>query len=187
MMKASAKCQVRYLDPELGKELFSTPLPEYIEFKNPTHYFKALSNKCLGYLTTVDVKISFPILDDRQLTIDSTLIVDFYMQEHCQRKGHGIQLFEYFLLCKGIEARQVSLYKPTKSIMQFMSKHFGLKTRLPEGKLLFTYMDILGTEGDRDFDLYQKNIEFQEKLERKPKVSEYRIFSNAGKRIMQSK
>ena len=100
------------------------------------------------------------------------------MQEDCQRKGHGKQLMDYLLLVKGITANKISLYKPSRSMLRFMERHYGFNKRLDESVEVFTYFDILGTAGDGDhkYDLYQKHLKFLEDKKKTKKYDDFPLF-----------
>jgi len=110
--------------------------------------------------------------------VDTTCILDFYVQEDCQRKGHGKQMIDYLLLDKMIEARKLSLYKPSKSMFHFMKKHFGLSKRLDESVEVYTFFDILGSPGDGEhkYDLYQKHLQYLKDIKTKRDYYEMPIF-----------
>ncbi|CAI2364942.1 unnamed protein product [Moneuplotes crassus] len=183
MHKASCENQNRYYDKSKANELFVNPLPEYLNTKKNTMFFKAYSNKCVGYISTVDFKIVMHILDDRRIYIDTTAILDFYIHEDCQRKGHGKQLMDYLLLVKGIEPRKVSLYKPSKAMFKFMKKHYGLSARLDESVEVYTFKDILGSPGDGEnkYELYQEHLKFLEEKKKNPNILDIPMFSSAMK------
>ena len=125
---------------DFGEDLFNYPEIEWDH--------NAVATKWVGYISTVDIKFSFPIFDDRRMYIESTCILDFYIHEDWQRKGHGTQLMSYMMKVKKIKPRQLSLYQPSKSMLRFMKKNYGLTERLKESLDVYTYFDILGRPGD---------------------------------------
>ena len=125
---------------KFGDDLFDYPEEEW----NHT----SVITKCIWYMSTVDIRFSFPIFDDRQMFIESTWILDFFVHEDCQRKGHGTQLMKYMMKVKKIKPRKISLYQPSKSMLRFMNKNYGLTERLKESLDVYTFFDILGKPGD---------------------------------------
>mmetsp|Transcript_8552 Transcript_8552/g.7576 ORF Transcript_8552/g.7576 Transcript_8552/m.7576 type:complete len:309 (+) Transcript_8552:80-1006(+) len=87
-------------------------------------------------------------------------------------------MMDYLLKAKMISARQLSLYKPSRSILKFMKKHYGLEKRLIESVECYTYFNILGSanDGDHKYDLYQKHLKFLEDKKKKPSFLEMPLF-----------
>jgi len=61
----------KYFDKLTTNEIFTNPLSQYSTMK-PYLFFKAFSNKCIGYMSTIDFIITIPIFDDRRLRIETT-------------------------------------------------------------------------------------------------------------------
>ncbi|KAF9953848.1 Alpha-tubulin N-acetyltransferase 1 [Mortierella alpina] len=59
-------------------------------------------------------------------------VLDFYVDESCQRRGFGKLLFDYMLKVEGIEPHQIAYDRPSPKLYQFLSKHFALERHLPQ-------------------------------------------------------
>jgi len=94
-------------------------------------------------------------------------------------------MMEYMMSVKGITPSRISLYQPTKQMLMFMERNYGLSKRLEDAKFVYTYFDILSLD-EKNLELYKKNENFQEEERKKPDILEYGIISNAGKTIVQS-
>lgn len=122
--------------------------------------------------------------------IETTWILDFYIHEDWQRKGHGTQLMDYLMLIKGIPARKISLYKPSKAMLRFMAKNYGLTRRLEESVEVYTFFDILGepNDGDHKYDLYMQHLKYLNKQRKQPTFNrEAGGFLKVGSSIMRGR
>ncbi|CAO3568917.1 unnamed protein product [Mortierella alpina] len=59
-------------------------------------------------------------------------VLDFYVDESCQRRGFGKLLFDYMLKVENIEPNQIAYDRPSPKLYQFLSKYFGLERHLPQ-------------------------------------------------------
>ncbi|KAF9563162.1 Alpha-tubulin N-acetyltransferase 1 [Mortierella alpina] len=59
-------------------------------------------------------------------------VLDFYVDESCQRRGFGKLLFDYMLKVEDIEPNQIAYDRPSPKLYQFLSKYFGLDRYLPQ-------------------------------------------------------
>ncbi|KAF9950112.1 Alpha-tubulin N-acetyltransferase 1, partial [Mortierella alpina] len=59
-------------------------------------------------------------------------VLDFYVDESCQRRGFGKLLFDYMLKVEDIEPNQIAYDRPSPKLYQFLSKYFGLERHLPQ-------------------------------------------------------
>ena len=54
-------------------------------------------------------------------------MLDFYVHETQQRIGIGTILFEYMLQCEQVEPSQLAYDAPSKKLLSFLNKNYGLK------------------------------------------------------------
>ncbi|XP_043660060.1 alpha-tubulin N-acetyltransferase 2 [Drosophila teissieri] len=66
-------------------------------------------------------------------------ILDFYVHESRQRCGQGKLLFEWMLEQQGWSARKCSVDRPSKKLLAFMGKHYGLVRTIPQGNNFVLY------------------------------------------------
>ncbi|KAF9019830.1 Alpha-tubulin N-acetyltransferase 1 [Haplosporangium bisporale] len=59
-------------------------------------------------------------------------VLDFYVDDSCQRRGYGKLLFDYMLKVEDVEPNQIAYDRPSPKLYQFLSKHFGLDRHLPQ-------------------------------------------------------
>ncbi|KAG9319235.1 hypothetical protein KVV02_008076 [Mortierella alpina] len=59
-------------------------------------------------------------------------VLDFYVDESCQRRGFGKLLFDYMLKVEDIEPNQIAYDRPSPKLYRFLSKYFGLERHLPQ-------------------------------------------------------
>ncbi|KAF9923901.1 Alpha-tubulin N-acetyltransferase 1 [Linnemannia zychae] len=59
-------------------------------------------------------------------------VLDFYVDETCQRRGFGKLLFDYMIKVEGIDPCQIAYDRPSRKLYQFLSKHFQLERHLPQ-------------------------------------------------------
>lgn len=59
-------------------------------------------------------------------------VLDFYINELFQRRGHGKTLFDEMLKSEGnVHPAKVAYDRPSIKLMGFLAKHFGLRDYLP--------------------------------------------------------
>ncbi|KAG0254657.1 Alpha-tubulin N-acetyltransferase 1 [Actinomortierella ambigua] len=63
---------------------------------------------------------------------EACCVLDFYVNETCQRQGYGKQLFDYMLKTEDISPEQIAYDRPSPKLYQFLEKHFGLTHHVPQ-------------------------------------------------------
>ncbi|KAF9975145.1 Alpha-tubulin N-acetyltransferase 1 [Actinomortierella ambigua] len=63
---------------------------------------------------------------------EACCVLDFYVNETCQRQGYGKQLFDYMLKTEDISPEQIAYDRPSPKLYQFLKKHFGLAHHVPQ-------------------------------------------------------
>ncbi|EDV46770.2 uncharacterized protein Dere_GG18016 [Drosophila erecta] len=66
-------------------------------------------------------------------------ILDFYVHESRQRCGQGKLLFQRMLEQQGWSASKCSVDRPSKKLLGFMAKHYGLVRTIPQGNNFVLY------------------------------------------------
>ncbi|KAG0360186.1 touch receptor neuron protein Mec-17-domain-containing protein [Gamsiella multidivaricata] len=59
-------------------------------------------------------------------------VLDFYVDDSCQRRGYGKLLFDYMLKVENIEPAQIAYDRPSPKLYRFLSKYFRLERHLPQ-------------------------------------------------------
>ncbi|KAF9907111.1 Alpha-tubulin N-acetyltransferase 1 [Linnemannia zychae] len=59
-------------------------------------------------------------------------VLDFYVDESCQRRGFGKLLFDYMLKVEDIDPCQIAYDRPSPKLYQFLKKYFQLERHLPQ-------------------------------------------------------
>ncbi|KAF9286318.1 Alpha-tubulin N-acetyltransferase 1 [Linnemannia elongata] len=59
-------------------------------------------------------------------------VLDFYVDESCQRRGFGKLLFDYMLKVEDIDPCQIAYDRPSPKLYQFLNKYFQLERHLPQ-------------------------------------------------------
>ncbi|XP_077969120.1 uncharacterized protein LOC120344733 [Styela clava] len=59
-------------------------------------------------------------------------VLDFYVHESQQRKGHGLKLFKYMLQTESVEPSHLAIDKPSTKFISFLRKHFNLWATIPQ-------------------------------------------------------
>ncbi|KAF8927010.1 Alpha-tubulin N-acetyltransferase 1 [Haplosporangium gracile] len=59
-------------------------------------------------------------------------VLDFYVDESCQRRGFGKLLFDYMLKVENIDPCQIAYDRPSPKLYPFLNKHFQLQRHLPQ-------------------------------------------------------
>ncbi|XP_037698999.1 alpha-tubulin N-acetyltransferase 1 isoform X4 [Choloepus didactylus] len=74
------------------------------------------------------------VLDDREAhnEVEPLCILDFYIHESLQRRGHGQELFQYMLQKERVEPHQLAIDRPSQKLLKFLNKHYNLETTVPQ-------------------------------------------------------
>jgi hypothetical protein len=80
----------------------------------------------VGMLKIGRKKLYIRDMRERSYELTPICILDFYVHETLQRQGHGHHLYDFMLKSETVEPGQVAIDKPSDSLLQFMSKHYGL-------------------------------------------------------------
>lgn len=70
--------------------------------------------------------------DHRYIEMKPLCLLDFYVEESCQRKGVGRYIFEWMVRAEGTEPRHIAYDAPSPKLLAFLDKHYGLKLFLPQ-------------------------------------------------------
>ncbi|KAK9830669.1 hypothetical protein WJX74_001612 [Apatococcus lobatus] len=66
------------------------------------------------------------------LNIKPLCVLDFYVHESFQRQGIGLRLFEEVLKYQSTTAGALAYDRPSNKLLNFLSKHYGLCSYLPQ-------------------------------------------------------
>mmetsp|Transcript_8218 Transcript_8218/g.12735 ORF Transcript_8218/g.12735 Transcript_8218/m.12735 type:complete len:302 (-) Transcript_8218:179-1084(-) len=68
-------------------------------------------------------------------------VLDFYVHEMYQRKGIGRCLFDFMLTSESVEPRLVAYDAPSNKFLNFLRKHYGLRTFTPQNCCFVVFHD----------------------------------------------
>ncbi|TGZ67626.1 hypothetical protein CRM22_004699 [Opisthorchis felineus] len=102
----------------------------YKKFSASDHNLYILSdvnmNRVIGFLKTGKKRL---FMHDKQGLCTETeplCVLDFYVHESCQRKGHGKRLFDYMLQVENVAPQSLAIDSPSRKMLQFLSRHYHL-------------------------------------------------------------
>ncbi|KAG5477250.1 hypothetical protein LSCM4_04468 [Leishmania orientalis] len=65
--------------------------------------------------------------------VDPLCVLDFYVDESCQRQGYGKRLFMHMLEAEHVSRPAVlAIDRPSDKLLGFLKKHYGLRTCMPQ-------------------------------------------------------
>ncbi|ETL39529.1 alpha-tubulin N-acetyltransferase [Phytophthora nicotianae] len=86
----------------------------------------------MGFLKT-GVKHLFYLSPSGNYTeMDPICVLDFYIDDTCQRRGVGLQLFQRLLREENITPAQLAYDRPSPKLFAFLKKHAGLTEYFPQ-------------------------------------------------------
>ena len=59
-------------------------------------------------------------------------VLDFYVNENCQRQGIGLTLFDFMLQDQSIEPHALAYDRPSPKLLSFLKKHYRLESYMPQ-------------------------------------------------------
>uniref|UniRef100_A0A1X7SI81 N-acetyltransferase domain-containing protein n=1 Tax=Amphimedon queenslandica TaxID=400682 RepID=A0A1X7SI81_AMPQE len=82
----------------------------------------------LGFIKTGRKRLF--LTDNRTLLheVEPLCIMDFYVHETQQRRGHGKELFENVLQEEGLSAFEVAIDRPSSKFLSFLQRHYQLSS-----------------------------------------------------------
>ncbi|KAH8242295.1 hypothetical protein KR026_005601, partial [Drosophila bipectinata] len=75
-------------------------------------------------------------------TKQTPAILDFYIHESRQRRGLGKVIFDKMLADQGWTPGKCSVDRPSKKLISFLAKHFGLVRTVPQGNNFVLYQEF---------------------------------------------
>ncbi|VEL17364.1 unnamed protein product [Protopolystoma xenopodis] len=67
-------------------------------------------------------------------------VLDFYVHESLQRRGHGRTLFEFMLKHQGVTPKDLAIDSPSSNFLSFLKKHYQLDVLIKQNNfVLFGY------------------------------------------------
>ncbi|KAK7200335.1 alpha-tubulin N-acetyltransferase [Novymonas esmeraldas] len=65
--------------------------------------------------------------------VDPLCVLDFYVDESCQRQGYGRELYAHMLAAEHVSRPEVlAIDRPSSKLMGFMKRHYGLTAQAPQ-------------------------------------------------------
>eukprot|EP00063_Salmo_salar_P059374 XP_014034209.1 PREDICTED: alpha-tubulin N-acetyltransferase 1 isoform X4 [Salmo salar] len=74
------------------------------------------------------------LLDQRGAHVETEplCVLDFFVTEHLQRHGYGLELFNFMLQHKKVEPVLMAYDRPSPKFLSFLEKHYCLKNSVPQ-------------------------------------------------------
>ncbi|XP_064838963.1 alpha-tubulin N-acetyltransferase 1-like [Oncorhynchus masou masou] len=74
------------------------------------------------------------LLDQRGAHVETEplCVLDFFVTQHLQRHGYGLELFSFMLQHKKLEPVRMAYDRPSPKFLSFLEKHYGLKNGVPQ-------------------------------------------------------
>ncbi|CCW70922.1 unnamed protein product [Phytomonas sp. Hart1] len=68
----------------------------------------------------------------RMVEVEPTCVLDFYVDESCQRRGFGKHLFSTMIERENIDPGRIAIDRPGPKFLSFLDKHYGLRSYSPQ-------------------------------------------------------
>jgi len=72
-------------------------------------------------------------------------VLDFYVDEACQRQGVGIRLFRHVLESEGSSPEKLAYDRPSPKLLAFLHKHYGLRDYTPQKNNFVIYNEFFAS------------------------------------------
>ncbi|VVC37665.1 Gcn5-related N-acetyltransferase (GNAT) domain, ATAT-type [Cinara cedri] len=151
---------MRLIIDEMGKasavaQELKSPITSADELVNSDHNLYVMTqNNMPEHFTVIGIlKMGWKNLylyDTTGLRSESMVycLMDFYIHNPKQRKGYGKRLLEYMLQDMNLDAKDLAIYKPTNTLLQFMAKHYKLSKLVDQGNNIVVYEDYFGKKNN---------------------------------------
>lgn len=91
------------------------------------------SNAVIGMIKVGSRKLFIRNANGQIKEITPLCVLDFYVHESVQRGGHGKSIFEDMLQREnGVHPAKIAYDRPSSKLIGFLSKHYGLKSYVPQ-------------------------------------------------------
>ncbi|XP_037982342.1 alpha-tubulin N-acetyltransferase 1 isoform X1 [Motacilla alba alba] len=135
--------QLRTVIDELGKasakaQGLSTPVTSAARMESNRHVMYILRDTrsprgaVLGFLKVGYKKLFLLERDGSHVEVEPLCVLDFYIHESQQRRGLGRELFREMLQRERVQPHRLAVDRPSEKLLAFLSKHFGLRDRIPQ-------------------------------------------------------
>ncbi|CAL8068239.1 unnamed protein product [Calicophoron daubneyi] len=100
------------------------------KFKSSNQRLYILSNSAektvLGFLKTGKKRLFMHDKDGNCMETEPLCVLDFYVHELQQRRGHGKRLFDHMLKVEQTVPSSLAIDSPSQKMLQFLKKHYKL-------------------------------------------------------------
>ncbi|KER20278.1 hypothetical protein T265_11140 [Opisthorchis viverrini] len=83
-------------------------------------------NRVIGFLKTGKKRLFMHDSQGLCTEAEPLCVLDFYIHESCQRKGHGKRLFDYMLQVENVAPPSLAIDSPSRKMLHFLSRHYHL-------------------------------------------------------------
>ncbi|XP_037982344.1 alpha-tubulin N-acetyltransferase 1 isoform X3 [Motacilla alba alba] len=116
----------------------STPVTSAARMESNRHVMYILRDTrsprgaVLGFLKVGYKKLFLLERDGSHVEVEPLCVLDFYIHESQQRRGLGRELFREMLQRERVQPHRLAVDRPSEKLLAFLSKHFGLRDRIPQ-------------------------------------------------------
>lgn len=129
------------------------PITSSSNFKSSDYilYFKVQGKKWYGLIKTGYKNLFVrEYSSSAMINIKPLCILDFYVNEKCQRAGHGKDLFECVLEVEKISPKMLAYDRPSFKYLSFLKKHYGLWDYFPQSNNFVVFKEYFDTMSEQN-------------------------------------
>lgn len=159
------------------------PITSSSNFKSSDYvlYLKVQGNKCYGLIKTGYKNLFVrEYSSSAMINIKPLCILDFYVNEMCQRAGHGKDLFKCVLEMEKINPKMLAYDRPSYKFLSFLKKHYGLYDYFPQSNNFVVFKEYFDTISEQN-EVKRKERQYQD-AERSKYFNPYDTSSNIGQK-----
>lgn len=127
---------------------------------------KIHKNEIIGFIKTGIKSLCYHDQKGKYTTIKPVCVLDFFVNENCQRLGFGKEIFDKVLEVQQLFPWQLAIDKPSNKFLNFLKKHYNLCKYFPQNNnfVIFDKFFEIKIEKKEEFEnkenLNQTNIVF---------------------------
>lgn len=96
----------------------------------------------IGFLKVGAKKLFFINQESQQVEVTPLCVLDFYVHESAQRKGHGLKLFKFMMENEGVSPASLAIDRPSDKMLGFYKKKFSLSAPLKQPNNFVVFRDF---------------------------------------------
>jgi alpha-tubulin N-acetyltransferase 1 len=104
-------------------------------------YLKIDKNKALGFIKIGEKHLFYRDFMGKIYELEAQTVLDFYVHESEQRKGHGLVIYQSMLKYEAIEPNKLGIDAPSPKFLGFMQKYFKLSKYIKQSSNFVIFDD----------------------------------------------